>query len=116
MDSHVAQLCNGLGAVLLDDISHRDDAHQMAVLCKEQRRLSRSRQTVSRLYHLLRHMHPTADKFQAAAHQSGATQPRRQAVAGQGREVLHLLRLNLLLLRPLQMAFASGCSLFCSSA
>ena len=92
MDAHLPQLSHRPGAVRLDGIGHGDHAQQGPIPGKEQGGLARLGQGIRPLPGLGGDSGLLGQKAQAAAHQGLAAQLGRQAVAGQGSEVLRLRR------------------------
>ena len=89
MQTHVPQLLNGAGAVLLDGVRHGDDAAERAVLRKEQRRFAFLRKRVTQRLRFSGHRQLLRKKPAAAAHQHRAVQHAAQPVAGQRLKLLH---------------------------
>lgn len=87
-DAHAAQLPDGLRAFRLDGVRHGDEAKELSVFRKQQRRLAGLRQCVCLLVDLLRQGELRSHIFDAAAEQLRAQHCCGQAAAGDGGELL----------------------------
>ena len=97
-DAHVPHLPDSLGAVLLDDIGHGDNAHQLLVLAEEQGRLTLLRQLLRLGLDGGGDLRLGLDELQVAGGELGAVELGGDAVAGQSLELGDLVGLHVPLL------------------
>ena len=94
LDSHILQFTHSLGTVLLDHISHRNNAHKNIIPAEEQRRLPLLRQGLGPGGQILR---DSRDKPAVSAFEHSAVQDSGQAISRKRLKVRNLSGLKLLL-------------------
>ncbi len=100
-DAHIPQLFDRAGGVLLHHVRHGDDAEQVILQGKEQRRFALGGKRLHPLTQFIRNGKLPGDIAEAAAVEPPALEPGLKAIAGQGVEVCDLAKHNGVLLRPL---------------